>query len=74
MIELDSNLVHYKELVITGTSSSTAKDNKHALDLIAEKKITPSDFITHIFPLDKVEDALLAVEQKNSLKAVIKIE
>ena len=32
-IEIDSNLIHYKELIITGTSSSTAQDNKDLVEL-----------------------------------------
>lgn len=71
-IEVDANVIHYKELIVTGTSSSTAEDNKEALRLLAEKKINASDFITHEFSLDKVEDALLAVKNKRTLKAIIR--
>jgi len=71
-IELDSNLVHYKELTLSGSSSSLPKDNKEALEWISEKRVNPDDVISHILPLDKIHDAFASMQDRTCTKIIIK--
>ena len=70
-IRLDSNLVHYKELTIVGANRSTPKQNAEALRLIATGAVPVADLITDRFPLEKVHDAIEAVQGGDSIKVVI---
>jgi len=70
-VKLDSNLIHYKELFINGTSGSLPRHNKKALDLITSGKLDANKFITHRFPLDKILEGFTVIEKGLALKVVI---
>ena len=72
-VKLDSNKIHYKELTIHGTSGSLPRHNKEALDLFVSGKVKASEYITHVFPLDRIAEGIAAVESGRGLKVVIKI-
>ncbi|MGH2698166.1 MAG: zinc-dependent dehydrogenase [Actinomycetota bacterium] len=71
MIELDSNLVHYQELTIAGANGSTPAQNTEALGLIARGAVPVHDLITDKLPLERVHDAIAAVQSGSSIKVVI---
>jgi L-iditol 2-dehydrogenase len=56
-ISVDSNLIHYRQLSVLGSHSSTPQDHKEALDMLAKKVIGVSDLITHTFPINSIEEA-----------------
>lgn len=70
-ISLDSNLVHYKELFIHGSSGSLPKHNKIALDLFATGRVNAKDIITHRLTLDKILEGIKIVESGAGLKVVV---
>ena len=70
-IALESNLVHYKELLITGSHGSVPRQHRLALDLLAAKTIEASGFITHTFPLDEIAAAFAAAEGHLGMKVVV---
>lgn len=70
-ILVDSNLVHYKELIITGSHGSTPKQHAAAIELIASGKIPAAELITHRFPLSKVQEAFDTVKEKKGLKVMV---
>lgn len=70
-ITIDANAVHYKEFFIGGASSSLARQNKEALELIASGKIEASSYITHRFPLSQILEAFKTVENKKAIKVVV---
>ena len=57
--EVDPNLVHYNELVVTGASNSRRVDHQRALGLIASGAVDVASLVTHEFAL---EDAVEAIE------------
>jgi len=71
-ITLDANRVHYTELFISGASSSLARGNKYALELISKGKINAKDYITHTFPLDEIEEGFRVVQERRGIKVIIK--
>jgi L-iditol 2-dehydrogenase len=70
-ITLDGNLVHYKELFISGASSSLARLNRDALELLNSGKIDAQTLITHVFPLAKIHEGMRVVEERSGIKVVI---
>jgi L-iditol 2-dehydrogenase len=70
-IRCDSNLVHYKELMIVGANGSTPKQNAEALRLIAAGAVPVADLITDRLPLENVHDAIESVQSGNSIKVMI---
>ena len=72
IVKMDNNIIHYKELILTGASSSLGRQNWEALALLAEKKVDPDLYITHRFGLEEFSEAFRAVEERETIKAIIK--
>ena len=71
IVAVDGNLVHYKELVLTGTTACSTSDCWQAAEIVSSGRIDLSDLITGKFPLTQVEQAFKAAEDGKSLKIVI---
>lgn len=72
VISINANTLHYKEIFLSGASSSLPSTNRTALQLLSERKIDPQKLITHILPLDRIEEGYQLMEQKKAIKVVIK--
>ena len=57
--EVEANLIHYKELVVTGASDCRLRHYEMALRLIETGRVRLEDMLTHRFPLG---DAVEAIE------------
>ncbi len=71
VIDLDSNLVHYRELTIVGANGSSPADNAQALELIASGAVPVADLITHRLPLERTLDAFDIVARGEAIKVTI---
>jgi L-iditol 2-dehydrogenase len=71
IISLDANLIHYRELSITGAYGSTAAQNRMAVDLIASDQIPVHQLITRRFRLEEIEEGMEYTASRTGLKAVI---
>jgi L-iditol 2-dehydrogenase len=71
LITVDSNVVHYKELILAGANGSTPAQNKEALELIASGKVKVSDLITNRVSLDNVLEGIEAVLSGDAIKVVV---
>lgn len=67
----NANTIHYKELFIGGASSSLARQNREALDLLAAGKIHAEAYITHRRPLTQITEGFDAVERHEAIKVII---
>jgi L-iditol 2-dehydrogenase len=70
-VELDTNLIHYKELVVTGTTASTNGDCRDALDLILDGRVDTASVIDARFGLEAAHDAFELAGSGRALKVVI---
>jgi L-iditol 2-dehydrogenase len=70
-IHIDSNLVHYKELVITGTTACSTADCWQAAQIVNSGLIDLSDVVSQRFPLKDAVTAFAAAEDRKSLKIVL---
>jgi L-iditol 2-dehydrogenase len=70
-INFDSNLVHYKELVITATTACSTADCWQATQMVNSGLIDLSDVVSQRFPLKDAVQAFAAAEDRKSLKIVL---
>ena len=70
-INFDSNLVHYKELVITGTTACSTNDCWQATQIVNSGLIDLSDLVSQRYPLKDAVKAFAAAEDRKSLKIVL---
>jgi len=70
-INFDSNLVHYKELVITATTACSTADCWQAAQIVNSGLVDLSDLVSRRFPLKNALRAFAAAEDRKSLKIVL---
>jgi L-iditol 2-dehydrogenase len=71
LVELDTNLIHYGELVVTGTTANTTADCREALELVVSGQVDTAGLIGDREPLDAAADAFEAARSGELLKVVI---
>ena len=70
-LSIQSNLIHYKECVVTGSHGCVPRQHKIALDFIAAGYVPTKKVVTHRFSLDDILKAFETVEQRKGMKAVV---
>ncbi|MCL5069345.1 MAG: zinc-dependent dehydrogenase [Actinobacteria bacterium] len=70
-ININTNLIHYGELIITGSHGSDTHHCKMALNLIASGKINLRQLITNKFPLNQIKQAFEVALKGQGLKTII---
>jgi L-iditol 2-dehydrogenase len=73
-IQLDPNLVHYKQLVLTGSHDFTPHHFTTALKLMEHCIVKVQPIISHVMPLEEIASAFDIVAERKGLKVVIKME
>jgi L-iditol 2-dehydrogenase len=69
--EVEGNRIHYKELVVTGTSNSRRADYAIALRMIEAGRIDTAAMVTHRFPLESVVEAIETVTSREAIKVAV---
>lgn len=74
ILKLDGNIIHYKEVSIYGAFASSRPQFEQALRLIVNREISMDKIVTHVFPLEKIGEAMEKMLDKegDALKIVIK--
>ncbi|MCX6630712.1 MAG: alcohol dehydrogenase catalytic domain-containing protein [Candidatus Solibacter sp.] len=70
-IRLDANLIHYKELIVTGTTGCSTGDCRRSMELIRAGKVDLGPLVSGRYPLDRAMEAFAAVRTGNALKVVL---
>jgi len=70
-VELETNLIHYKELVVSGAHGSVPRHHRQAIDLIASGKLDVRPFVSHRFPLEEIGEAFRTAESKEGLRVIV---
>ncbi len=68
---LDPNWLHYNQISVTGTFSSSPSMLRDAAKIAAERTIDLSEIVTHRYSLEEIEKAIQATERYYGLRAVI---
>ncbi len=70
IVPLDANLIHYKELQVTGTTACSTHDCWRAAALVSSGRVDLSRLVSASYPLEGFAEAFAAAENRASLKIV----
>jgi L-iditol 2-dehydrogenase len=56
-VPLDTNAIHYGNLLVTGSTGGSVEDYRIALKLVAGKRVELERVISHVFRLDDLRQA-----------------
>jgi L-iditol 2-dehydrogenase len=68
---LNTNHLHYKELMLSGSYSERISDFRTAYQLIESGRFPADKFITHVLPLDRIHESFSMMESGEALKVCI---
>lgn len=71
-VPIDTNVIHYRELLVTGSHGATPFQHASAVEMIASGRINVSKFRTQEFPLVNILDAFKAAEDHSGLRVIVK--
>jgi L-iditol 2-dehydrogenase len=71
LAEVESNLLHYKQVRLTGTSNARRADYETALHLIESGAVDTASMVTHRFPLRSVTEAIETVTGGRAIKVAV---
>ncbi len=71
MVSFNSNLIHYKELCLTGTTGSSVKQFRTSLFLVASGKVDVRSLATKCFSIKDVDEAFEYAASKQGLKTIV---
>ncbi len=69
--EVEANLIHYKELDVTGTSNSRRREFATALRLIESGDVTVEPMVTHRYPLASAVEAIEMSASGEGIKVAV---
>lgn len=70
-IRFRSNLVHYKELVVTGTTGSSTHEYRQAMNILASGRVDLSPLISERFKLEDIVQAFQLAVSRKAFKVII---
>lgn len=73
-IELDPNLIHYKQIYLTGSHDFTPHNFTTALKMLEHGIIKVEPIISHVLPLEDIKEGLDTVAGQKGFKVVVKME
>lgn len=71
IVQLDTNIIHYKELFISGAHGSMPVHHSLAVDLISSGRINIKKFTSHNYTLDEIGEAFSAAEGHVGLRVIV---
>lgn len=73
LVTLNTNLIHYKELTVLGTTGSSIHDYQESMNIAASKKINLKQLATHGFPLTEINEAFAFAASGKGMKTYLEI-
>ena len=70
-VALDANLIHYKELIVTGTTACSTDDCRHSVELISSRKVDLGPLVSKRYRLEQAREAFAAAAGGHVLKVVL---
>ncbi len=68
---LDANLIHYRELIVTGTTGCSTEDCRRAIELIGAGKVDLGPLVSARYGLHRAVEAFAAARSGDVLKVVL---
>jgi threonine dehydrogenase-like Zn-dependent dehydrogenase len=73
-VTLNTNLIHYKELQVMGTTGSTLSDFQKSIEIAASGRVHLDALATGQFPIEKTQEAFDYAASGSGMKAVVVME
>jgi L-iditol 2-dehydrogenase len=74
IVPLDTNLIHYRQLWVTGTARQSLSQFRQVLRLIEDGLVKVDELVSARWPLEKIGEAFQAVMRGQGLKHVVSFE
>ncbi|MHB8062331.1 MAG: alcohol dehydrogenase catalytic domain-containing protein, partial [Ruminiclostridium sp.] len=71
IVSINTNLVHYKQLILTGSARASLSHFRKTLDFISSGIINVKDLVSERFTLDKIHDGVQRATRAEGLKNII---
>ena len=71
MTELDCNLIHYNNIWIKGHFGASYSQSKRAFQLAISPSFPTEKFVTHVLPLDKINEGIQLTRTGEAIKVVL---
>ena len=71
---LDTNLIHYRQLTVTGTSRQNLSQFRRVLRLVEEGQVQVDDLVSARYALERIPEAFAAVMRGSGLKHLVDFE
>lgn len=71
-LNLDSRLIHYNEIQVTGSSDSTAADVQKAVKMLSKPEFPAQKIVSHMMALDDIHEAFKLMVTGKALRVVLK--
>jgi threonine dehydrogenase-like Zn-dependent dehydrogenase len=72
-VGLDTNLIHYNGIVVTGTTGAPVTHYELAMELISDGKIDTASIMSRRFPVDRIQEAFEYAMNGKGLKIMIEL-
>jgi L-iditol 2-dehydrogenase len=72
-INLKSNIIHYKQIMLTGTTGQSISQYRKSIEIIAAKNIDIKKIISETYPIQEAEKAFERAKSEDVLKIVFKM-
>jgi L-iditol 2-dehydrogenase len=72
-VALDTNLVHYKQITVSGITRSSLSQYRQTLGLVASGAVKVKDLVTSVSPLAQIRSSFDRVMQGRGLKNVLEL-
>jgi len=69
VVPLDANIIHYRQLVVTGTTRQSLRQFQATLALVSDGVLRLEDLVTSVHPVEETEKAIAAMATASGLKA-----
>ncbi|MFP3853604.1 MAG: zinc-binding dehydrogenase [Anaerolineales bacterium] len=70
-IEFNSNLVHYKQLIVTGTTGSNVRQYRTSMDLLVHGRIDLAPFVSATLPLTAIHEAFERAQAGEEMRILL---
>jgi len=68
---IDTNIIHYKEILLTGAHGSVPRHHRQALELISKGIIEVKKYISSTYPLSEAVEAFKKAREKTEMRIII---
>jgi L-iditol 2-dehydrogenase len=74
VVPLDTNLIHYRQLLVTGTARQSLSQFRQVLRLIEDGLVDVDELVSVRWPLERIGEAFQSVMRGSGLKHVVSFE